>query len=292
MVKPKEKKRMTIAAGFVNDNGVLLAADTMTSDGGANTIFRSKIFPIHCEDSRVYLAFSGTATFADSFFHRCRDVLNRYSGAPRTMAEIAETIRKRWIQDFRDTHDTKGTYSADQVVCAIFSSDEQKTGLFYSSNQWFSESPTGVECIGAGDSLARYLTSWMPVSSLSRVDPAHVMEIAVNAMGRVKAFMPASVGGNLTAVQLNHDGSCDIYSETHIKRIEKYTAKFDAAVRLALIQFMDLKSDHPFSIAADRLANSLKKLHNEWESEADNEFIGLRHQAPQEIVDAFKDVDL
>jgi 20S proteasome alpha/beta subunit len=279
----KYNNRMTIVAGFVNDNGVLLCADTLTTDGGVTAVYRSKIIPVFLGDGKAFFAFGGDVKFSELAIQRCERMLHRYNGAPRSVAEIAETIRKQWHSAFRESH-TQDVYSGDQILCAIHAEANAETALYSSSNQFFARATNNVECIGCGESVARYLMGSRFQSCVTT--QRNAFQYAINALGRVKEFMAGSVGGNLTAVNLNHDGSEHIYSQRDIERIERYAGQFDSAARDLLIYFMDHDAPGRFEDEFSRFAAEVNGIRWQWENAlagaAQIEFL------PMEIMDAFR----
>ena len=61
--KVKYNKRMTIVAGFVHENGVLVCSDTLLANS-TNAKYGAKIFPVLFNDGRALIGFSGLEVFA------------------------------------------------------------------------------------------------------------------------------------------------------------------------------------------------------------------------------------
>ncbi len=276
----------SIAAGFVNHDGVLLCADTLTTDSGAATIYRSKIIPVFLGDGKVFFAFSGDIKFAESVIQRCEKQLKKYNGEPRSIGVIADTVQGAWVRLFKDTHSDRNTLSQDQIICAIQSQRDREVALYSSVNQSFAESVNAAEYIGVGDWLTRYLAGPpLHFSSTRALSRQHVFELALSAIARVKEFMPTAVGGNLTAVGLNKDGSETLYSQAEIERLEKYTGRFNGKVKELLLRLMDLQSPSGFDNEADRLIFEIKEIRRQWEGQLTGK--ALLELPPIEITDAF-----
>jgi hypothetical protein len=113
------------------------------------------------------------------------------------------------------------------------------------------------------------------------------LEIAINALGRVKQYMPNAVGGSLVAVQLNHDGTENFYDAREINRIEKYTKEFDLLTRSLLLCFMDFRTSHDFDQNLKVFSERVAGFRKEWFAE-NKEHEGMMIFPPQEIIDAFE----
>jgi len=278
---------MTIAAGFVNHDGVLLAADTMTTDGGMSVVYQSKIIPVYFGDGKAFFAFSGEVKFSESAAERCGTALQRYNAAPRSIGNIAAAIRKEWTVAFQESHPGELSLSGDQIICAIYSEREHKVALCKSSNLSFAVSASDVECIGWGESVARYLVGRrFPFSSLAALRQRHVFEIAIATLARVKDFMPNAVGGNLIAVNLSKDGSEYLYGQRDIERIESYVLQFDDVAREMLLHFMDFDRPNTFEVKARNLLSEMDDIRRHWESAlADNYLADI---PPMEIYNIFR----
>ena len=242
----KRLERMTIAAGFVNHNGVLMCGDTMI-DGGDSAHYQSKILPIRFRDGIVHIAFCGLVGFSVSASERIALRLTHYRHGPdRSIEEIMDVVRETWALVFSEKYGNPEHTVDSQIVVSVHSKSDGRSSLIHSENEILSPSHTGVQCIGAGDKIAQYLTLWFPFSSISNIHSQHALEIAINALGRVKQYMPNAVGGSLVAVQLNHDGTENFYDAREINRIEKYTKEFDLLTRSLLLCFMDFRTSHDF----------------------------------------------
>ena len=258
---------MTIAAGFLNQDGVLLASDTLMTDGFTAS-YRSKIIPIYFADGEIIFAFCGTAAFADSVVQRCQDLFHTYKGPQRSIAQIIQSVRKQWLSMFRELHGSNITdVKADQIICAVHSKRDKTTKLCWSSNENLAESVDGVSFIGSGSETAKYVVgSHFPFSSTGSLSRRRTFEIAINAVSRVKQFMPTAVGGNLIAINLNHDGSELVYGQTDIERIESHTKDFDDITREMIINLMDYTTDPGgFNEEFDRLSERIKGIRFRWE---------------------------
>ena len=85
-VLPKEKC-VTIAAGFLHRNGVLLCADTQVEQGEGKSDI-SKIHSFNCEGAK--LAFAGNHPFAISTIQECEARLKRT--APKDALAVVEHV--------------------------------------------------------------------------------------------------------------------------------------------------------------------------------------------------------
>jgi len=277
---------MTIVAGFVNDNGVLLCSDTLVGNETAAT-YRPKILPVIFGDGRALIGFSGVEAFAHSTVERIRLSLNEYHGKPRSIGQIAENVRKVWLKAFREQH--RGSdLSYDQIMAAIWSDIDKDVGLYCTTNSSFAQSASHVECIGAGDVLARYLIG----SGAAGVHVAErlAFERGIRALGIVKAFMPGSVGGNLVAVNINKAGSVKLYGAMDVSHIETFTLELDNRSRKLCSAFASISDNDPMINELEKFLVSLGDMRKQWRKERR----GVKDYAASETRDiwrAFKQAD-
>jgi hypothetical protein len=220
---------MTIVAGFVHENGVLICSDTLLANS-TNAKYGAKIFPVLFNDGRALIGFSGPEVFAQGAIEQIQRSLSTHTGSPRAMSEIVEHARRNWFRAYKKIHPKSTEYlSGEQIVAAFWSAKEARVVLYRSSGESFSESPEHAECIGAGDVLGQYLIG------SSAAGPSHnereIFERAVQVLASVKAYMPQSVGGRLVAATLTHKGEAKVYGCQEITYLEGYANLINIALR-------------------------------------------------------------
>jgi len=254
---------MTIVAGFVNDQGVLMCSDTLVGDG-IQSSYRSKIIGVPFVDGKALFGYAGEMVFSESAIQRCADVLRRYNGNERDLSTIIDSIREPWAQSYRQSHGKDTTY--DQIIASIFSTAENDVALYHSANHAIAQSYSSFECIGCGDVVCKHILGGSPLCGRG-VDLERVFECAIRACSHVKAAMPTAVGGNLVAVNLGRDGVVKVYAKQEIEWIEQYTLKFDELARMLFLSFTAFRdNDVMFDQTLDYFRQQLCVLRAEWKT--------------------------
>ncbi len=256
---------MTIAAGFVNANGVLICADTLIGNE-VQSSYRSKIIGSPLSDGAALFAYSGAEAFSEGTIQRCLTALRKHSGKPRTCDEIVDAMRKLWANCYRQANGNKTTY--DQVLIAVQSNAEQKTALYYSDNTYISRSPVAYKCIGCGDYLCKYLLDSGPPLGGALYSLKRTYEGAMSALGHIKRAMPQSVAGNIIAANLFSDGRLYVFSLAEAEDIEFYSKVMYDQNR-SLEQFFlnhDTVSSELFKQMSDNCHKLFCEMRDSWAS--------------------------
>lgn len=139
---------MTIAAGFVARDGVLLCTDSQYSSGVK--VNGRKIFTFQLDDAVISFAIAGHEPFAKNAVFNCKDVLEANRGAHASISSIKAIVD----QVVRDTYETlvEATKLEDdprfQLIIAIGTRSENPA-LFYSCSA--AVNPVeNFECVGSG----------------------------------------------------------------------------------------------------------------------------------------------
>jgi hypothetical protein len=99
-VKPKEKQ-MTMAAGFVVQDGIVLCTDCLYS--GGVKIHGKKIFPLPLNGGAVAFALAGHEPFAKRAIEECYSFLDGNRDFQRSVAGIKDTVEaalKKFYEEF------------------------------------------------------------------------------------------------------------------------------------------------------------------------------------------------
>jgi hypothetical protein len=199
--------------------------------------------------------------FAESSIQRCAEVLDGYSGKPRSVQEIVKSIRKLWASAYRESFGSTVTYN--QILLAIYSELDHGATLFHSANQVLARSTTGFEAIGCGEVVFKYVIGADPYCGPSAREQG-VFECAIRACAHAKVAMPTVIGGNLIAANLGNDGGVTVYSQQEIEWIERYSLAFDQLARYAAAGFVDVANDGRFERLFKALNRDSLGLRAEW----------------------------
>lgn len=155
---------MTIAAGFVTGEGIVISADSLYKTGDIK-VLRPKLFPYndspHC---KVIFSSAGGALFAESRIQSCIEKIassdpSSVNNTRGLLAVIREVLNEEWPRLLGDNPDR--AYGADfQLLFALWT-EENGIGGLYSSYQTAIVKKTKYECLGAGMILGHHLINSM-----------------------------------------------------------------------------------------------------------------------------------
>jgi 20S proteasome alpha/beta subunit len=163
---------MTIAAGFVATDGILLCADTLYTDG-VTKFHGEKIFPWAKNGAVVCFAVSGSATIAKMAVDDCKAALNQLNSEQCSPSGIFDTIRivVKYVQeqyvDSRPIEDREN--SRFYMLVAIHAQSEP--ARLYSSSDAAMAPVNTYDCIGAGRQLGLYI-----------IEPSYAREMTVDEL--------------------------------------------------------------------------------------------------------------
>ena len=148
---------MTIAAGFVVRNGILLCADMLFSDGETRE-YREKIFPWFGKHASICFAVSGPDVARVAVDH-CRDALAAWEGETLLTSDAMGIIRPIVKYMYDEFVDAKPCEDRDRVrfrlMVGIAPASEVPT--LYVTVDGAIAPVAEFDCIGSGRQLARYV---------------------------------------------------------------------------------------------------------------------------------------
>lgn len=165
---PKEK-RMTIAAGFVLDDGILLCADTLYTDGYTKE-YRDKIFPWAGKYAAACFAMAGNSDIARMAVEDCRAALSAAKTDELSTTKILRLVRpilKRTYETYVDQRPHEDRESAHFELLIGLVTRTEEPALFV-VRPGFAPVDT-FECIGGGRQLGRHI-----------IEPSYDRHLTVN----------------------------------------------------------------------------------------------------------------
>jgi hypothetical protein len=235
---------MTIAAGFVCREGILLCADTEQTDW-AMKLHGSKVGHFQFPGGQLAYAYSGNTRFAFSAIHKCRKELE--SGVTGDALAHIETILD---VEFRRNAFEHPDYSKDkagigyQFILAL--RIEDAPFRMYVTTETAIHQVSEYDCIGFGEYLAHYLIRPWWVGGL----PIHsVLSMAAYALTGTKEYVPGC-GGVLVYLVLMHDGRVGVLTSHHpgaSENVERFAKGYDAAAQYLLKEMAsEISTDEQF----------------------------------------------
>lgn len=202
---------MTIAAGFIGTDGILLATDTLYS-GGQQRKFGPKMWVIQTADPVVVLAVSGYEATIDRMLWELEDRVIPGKSLTWTLDQI-DVVLKRMHHKF-----SGGDQVELQVLVAV-----QTMGVarLYHAKGHFALAPVTEDsaCIGA-DALGGYFAKslFRPHMRMfwARIVAAHLVKSC-------KDYASDYCGGDTHLIEVPHTGEVrHIYDQTRIQRYENH----------------------------------------------------------------------
>jgi hypothetical protein len=153
---------MTIAAGFVCREGVLLCADTEHT-GWSAKFHESKLGEFEIPGGKLAFALAGNTSFAWSVMQKCRRLLQTVP-PEKTLSELERILDREYRRNVLSNPGRDQNYHY-WLLIAIWSPGHRVR--LYATNETAIREVTTFDCIGIGRELADYLirpcfTSLMP----------------------------------------------------------------------------------------------------------------------------------
>ena len=171
---------MTIAAGFVARDGILLCADSQYT--AAEKTYRPKVFAENCGAFTIGFTFSGDEDYAKTAIFDSFDAVTRIpQGSP--MLEARKAIRRVIKQVISDYNAAKLADPLQQPAFLVAISSESEKALF-SSRETAMPPVESYACLGTGSYLGQYIVpSQLP----------HPMTLSIRSLVPLSLHMIAAV---------------------------------------------------------------------------------------------------
>lgn len=226
---------MTIAAGLVATDGILLCADTLYTDGQTKD-YRDKIFSWTGKGAAACFAIAGNATIARMVVDECCDALSGYRGRTLSISNIltiARPIVKNAYEQYVDTRPSDERQAADFWLLIAASAATQGFRLYSSMRSAIARVDT-FECIGVGRQVGRYIIEPSYRGDMT-VDGAAVL--AIHALAAAKERVDGVDGkSQFLAVK---DGFVSPVVPQNVDSWEMYVLQFRTAASRLLLTLGD-----------------------------------------------------
>lgn len=255
---------MTLAIGIACTDGVVLCADTLVTTGTLGS-FESKIHGYRFRGGDVMFAIAGNVPYADNAIDSCEGTLRGLPSTP-SRAQILDAIRPVLAAEYRN-HIIESRYEGsiyDYSLLVAVRSIHERSGLYFSCGTILKKAKRGVECIGSGSDLGRYLITQ---AFNGKVQMDEAWDLAAYAMGTVKNEMPGNVGGDtlILSIPSHEDPFFSGYMEVQLA--EKYARLFNRSVSRMRAHFMFLDDDNEFDPVLKTVGAELSDLRDRWKKE-------------------------
>ncbi len=265
---------MTIAAGFLCKDGVVLCADTLIS-GGIVSSHKSKIGGYRFRDGVAIFAFAGHVDMAEAAIQQCEETLCTYSGKPRSRRDIAKEIRRVLAFEYK-THIIDNQYQGtvyDYSIIAAIQSDVDGLSLYCTAQTQMKSSRQGFELIGEGESIGLLAVRRFGDPRALRMSPYNrTALIAAYAIGEAKRHQEGSVGGGSVIIQLEKDGRVRSEFGVNEPLVEKYATKFHHYSDTLMAMFLTPAKEEQFRATLNAYPRAIQELRDEYRKEVESDF--------------------
>ena len=234
---------MTIAAGFLHRDGIILCSDTQ-QEGGTTKYHGPKIGVVDIPFGKIGFAFAGNVDFAIAAIQSCGQRLK--DTAPedtvRVLTETVESEYRRLVFTHPDYHSGHLWYS---LVLSLWDESRGECSL------WATQDHSIISCfenfrpVGIGTDLANVIVRPFMNDMLSEEKALILMTFM---MARVKETVPGC-GGISQYVAMGHNGSASAVMNISLEEVEKVSGPYDKAAH-ELLCSMNIEDDQIYNNAA------------------------------------------
>jgi 20S proteasome alpha/beta subunit len=279
---------MTIAAGFLCSDGVLLCADTEHT-GWAAKSHHSKVDHFEVQDGKVSFALSGASALAWSALQKCRKQLQTTPSS-----DLAADIESILDTEYRSNvlgHPNYANFDYSLLV-GVWKPNERPR-LYFTTATAMTEVKE-FQCIGIGAELASYLIR----PGFQGLTLRSATALAAYTLGSVKDSI-AGCGGMSIYVLLRNDGSIGLLTSEHegpTKDVEKFARLFDYQIKRLLLWTADVHSEdvHYEQNVMNLVVQPMRDKRAEWRAaykKKEQEFAALNpHLSPEQVKQMFADI--
>jgi hypothetical protein len=218
---------MTIAAGFVHSEGVMLCSDTQF-EAGASKTYGTKLGFFNCPGGNIAYAFAGNASFAMSAIQKCEEKL-KSTPAGDTICQIEKTLDREYRRVVYGHPDHTSDWTLPYVFLIALQRPGRRCSLF-AIEQTAMRSVPDSECIGVGKDFATYLVKPDWSSALASMTEYEALLLAASTLARVKAHV-SGCGGTSQFIMMRNDGGLGSMSHS-FSGIEERINSYDASTKL------------------------------------------------------------
>jgi hypothetical protein len=248
---------MTIAAGFVHKDGVLLCGDALMEDDYSRE-YGWKILQLEGSWGIGCVAFTGTVDYAIAAVENIENRLKEIK--PSAIREKLKAVFKEEYAEHVLAHSKCGEMAGPdyQLLIAIRPNDE-KAQLYVTSGTTCHKIKQ-YRCIGIGSSLASYLLN---PYTLGNMREEQIVCLSAYAMAGVKRTI-RGCGGLSSFISLRNDGTTHNYLGQAMPRfVESVSQEFTRDVDQAFVSmFCDNDTDAEWN--ASILANRVRNIRIRW----------------------------
>jgi hypothetical protein len=253
---------VTIAAGFLCSDGVLLCTDTQ------HTAYAMKIQNTKSDDfefpgGKLAYAYAGNTHFAVSAMQACRKHMQE-KNHPDPLAAVEGALEREYRRNVLKHPDHTSDGSLDYQLLLALWLPQSATKLYLTSKTALEEITT-YRCIGVGEYLGNYL-----------IEPAYTVRLEARKAFVIGAYAIAAAkehvdgcGGMSIFTLLQNDGRVGFLTSTHegiCQNIDGYQRPYEFLTKELLMSVADdeLEDSDLARYIAETFTSRLLDVHRRW----------------------------
>jgi len=251
-------KRMTIAAGFMHRDGILLCSDTQ-QEAGTNKFNGPKAGIIDIPYGKIAFAFAGHADFATTAIQACG---SRLKSVPpddtiRVLIDEVESEYRRLVFSHPN-------YSTDHnlqywLLISLWQKSTESCSLWVAEEHSLHNCFEAFRAVGIGTDLANVLVRPFIADRLSEMETLTLMAFM---MARVKDNVPGC-GGISQYIAMGNDGNANSIFSISLDEVERVSALYDKAAHDLLLS-MNIDDDGTYNRAAMNFISQALIVRDNW----------------------------
>jgi hypothetical protein len=278
---------MTIAIGMLYNKGALMSADSLVTTETLGH-YQTKILGYRIKGADVIFSLAGNVTLAESAIQQCRSPILKHSAKKHSAQIIADSLRPILAAEYQQNVINAGWPALNEyyLILAI-RADGAPAEIHHTYQKALKKSRPGVEHIGVGSDISKFLLSW--VREPFKLSDERAADVLAYIVGMLKYAMPGAVGGNNLILRLPNDGGeIMFYRREDLRLIEQYTPAFEIDARNLFWRFLDETLDKDgFDKAMDGFSKSVGFWRQQWKQKRESI---IWSAAPDEANDAIIDL--
>ena len=252
------ERKMTIAAGFLHKNGVLLCSDTQQETGTAK-FHGPKVGIADIPYGKIVFAFAGHSDFATAAIQSCVSRLRAVSPAD-TVTELSNAVES----EYRRLVFSHPCFQTDPnlpywLLIGLWQKSTKSTSLWMTQEHSLHCCFEFFRPVGIGTDLANVIVRPFLGDDLTEED---VMTLGAYMMARVKDAVPGC-GGVSQYVAIRNDGTASTVISMPLEEIEKVAAAYDKAAHSLLLS-MNGDDDARFEAELGRFSDNARSVRAFW----------------------------
>ena len=250
---------MTIAAGFVCQDGVVLCADTEITAWQSKS-HESKIDFVEFDCGKAAFTYAGHVRFANCAIQKCKRRLLA-GGIENVLAEMEGILDQEYRRNVLSHPDQATNGSLDYEILIGLVSEGDRARLYVSSQTAVQEI-TSWAPIGIGCDLARHLIQHGPSTVTGAV------KVAAYALSEIKESAPGCGGMSIYMI-LQNDGRHGVVTSIHdgpCKQLQDFARTYDFVTRELLMQLAneDATDEHCEQYLREVFTQRIMEKRRQW----------------------------